>query len=389
MGTLRLAPASTDDYRRLAERRLPRFLYDYIAGGAYDEVTMAANVDDLRALELRQRVMRDVSAIDTEVEVLGERWAMPLALAPVGMAGMMRRRAEAQAVRVADALGLPFCLSTVGICSVEEVARAARRPFWFQLYMMRDRGHVKELVGRAAAAGCRTLVLTVDLAVVGARYRDVRNGLSGGTSAWGRLRGRWGEILGHPRWAWDVGVRGRPHLFGNLIDYVPDASSPEDFRGWVNAQFDPSVTWDEIAWLREIWAGPIVVKGVLTPEDAVAAADAGADAVIVSNHGGRQLDGVSSAIRMLPRVVDAAGERLDVLLDSGVRSGQDVLRALALGAKAVLIGRPWIWAMAARGAPGLRALLETFHAELKTTMQLTGCTAIADVTPDVLEGGGR
>jgi len=385
MGTLRLAPASTEDYRRLAERRLPRFLFDYIDGGAYDEVTLAANTADLRALELRQRVMRDVSRIDTEVEVLGERWAMPLAISPVGLAGMMRRRAEAQAVRVTDELGIPFCLSTVGICPVEEVAAAAERPFWFQLYMMRDRGHVKDLVGRAAAAGCRTLVLTVDLAVVGARYRDVRNGLSGGLGPWGRLRGRWAEILTHPRWVWDVGIRGRPHLFGNIAEYVPDASTPEDFRGWVDSQFDPSVTWRDIEWLRGMWDGPIVVKGVLTPEDAVAAADAGAQGVIVSNHGGRQLDGVPSAIRALPGIVDAAGDRLEVLIDSGIRNGQDVVRALALGARAAMIGRAWVWAMAARGGPGLSALLRTFQSELRTTMQLTGCTSIEEIGPHVLE----
>jgi L-lactate dehydrogenase (cytochrome) len=357
-------------------------------------VTLAENTADLRAMKLEQRVMRDVSEIDTEVEVLGERWSMPLAIAPVGLAGMMRRRAEAQAVAAVEEAGIPFCLSTVGICSIEEVAARASRPFWFQLYMMRDRGHVRDLVERAAAAGCRTLVVTVDLAVVGARYRDVRNGLSGGVTPWKKLRGRWAEILTHPRWTWDVGVRGGPHVFGNLDRYLPDASSPDDFRGWINRQFDPSVTWSDIDWLRSIWAGPIVVKGVLTPDDAVAAADAGADAVVVSNHGGRQLDGVPSTIRVLPRVVDATGDRLDVLIDSGIRSGQDIVRAVALGAKGALIGRAWIWAMAAGGAPALGALLETFRAELRTTMQLTGCTAIDEIGPHVLEasptreGGG-
>ncbi|MEJ2603393.1 MAG: L-lactate dehydrogenase [Gammaproteobacteria bacterium] len=385
MATLRLAPASTADYRYLAEKRLPRFLFDYIDGGAYDEMTMAANVADFQALEVRQRVLRDVSEIDTEIDLLGERWAMPLALAPVGLAGMMARRAEVQAVRAADALGIPYCLSTVGICSVEEVAQVARRPFWFQLYMMRDRGHVKELVQRAGAAGCRTLVFTVDLAVVGARYRDVRNGLSGGTGLWGKLRGKLGEILLHPGWAWDVGVNGKPHLFGNLAEYVPHASTPEDFREWVDSQFDPGVTWKDIEWLRTFWDGRIVIKGVLSPEDAVAAANAGADAVIVSNHGGRQLDGVSSTIRMLPRVVDAAGDKTEILVDGGVRNGQDVLRAVACGAKAALIGRPWIWAVAARGEEGLRALLKTFHAELKVSMALTACTSIDELTPDILE----
>ncbi len=385
MATLRLAPASTADYRYLAEKRLPRFLFDYIDGGAYDEVTMAANVADFQALGVRQRVLRDVSEIDTGIELLGERWTMPLALAPVGLAGMMARRAEVQAVRAADALGIPFCLSTVGICSVEEIAAAAERPFWFQLYMMRDRGHVKELVQRAGAAGCRTLVFTVDLAVVGARYRDVRNGLSGATNLWGKLRGKLGEVLLHPRWAWDVGVNGKPHIFGNLAEYVPHASTPEDFREWVDSQFDPGVTWQDIEWLRTFWDGRIVIKGVLSPEDAVAAADAGADAVIVSNHGGRQLDGVSSTIRMLPRVVDAAGDRIEILVDGGVRNGQDVMRAVASGAKAALVGRPWIWAVAARGEAGLRALLKTFLAELKVSMALTARTSIDELTPDILE----
>jgi len=244
---------------------------------------------------------------------------------------------------------------------------------------------VRDLVARAWAAGCRTLVLTVDLSVVGARYRDVRNGLSGGTTLWGKLRGRWGEILLHPRWAWDVGVRGAPHVFGNLTEYVPDASSPQDFRGWIDSQFDPGVTWDDIEWLRGMWDGRIVVKGVLSAEDAVAAADRGADAVIVSNHGGRQLDGVSSTIDMLPRVVDAAGDRTDVLLDSGVRNGQDVLRAIARGAKAAMMGRPWIWALAARGEPGLRNLLDTFRSELRVSMALTACTSVGEITEGVLD----
>jgi L-lactate dehydrogenase (cytochrome) len=387
MGTLRLAPASTDDYRRLAEKRLPRFLFDYIDGGAYDETTLRSNVGDFRALGLKQRVMRDVSDLDTGIDLLGERWTMPLALSPVGLAGMMARRAETQAVRAAEAAGIPFCLSTVGICSLEEVATVATRPFWFQLYMLRDRGHVRDLVARAAAVGCRTLVLTVDLSVVGARYRDVRNGLSGGTTLWGKLRGRFGEVLLHPRWGWDVGVRGRPHVFGNLTEYVRDASSPEDFRGWIDSQFDPGVTWDDIEWLRGMWGGRIVVKGVLDPEDAVTAAERGADAVVVSNHGGRQLDGVASTIRMLPKVVDAAGDRTEVLVDSGIRSGQDVLRAVACGAKAAMMGRPWVWALAARGESGLRALLETFRSELRVTMALTACTTIAGVTADVLDLG--
>jgi L-lactate dehydrogenase (cytochrome) len=386
MPTLSLSPASTTDYRRLAEKRLPRFLFDYIDGGAYEEETLRANVDDMRALRLKQTVMRDVSAINTKVELLGETWAFPTALAPLGMAGMMARRAEAQAVRAADAFGVPFCLSTVSICSLEEVAKVAKRPFWFQLYMMRDRGAVAELLERARAAGCRTLVCTVDLAVAGARYRDVRNGMTAGKGLWRRFRGRYLEYAAHPRWAYDVGLRGGPHAFGNIAPFLTKtASSIDDFVAWVGSQIDASVTWKDIAWLRSQWGGQLVIKGVLSPEDAVRAVDCGADAVIVSNHGGRQLDGVSSSIAMLPRIVDAMGSRAPVLVDGGVRNGLDVIRALACGARATLIGRPWIWALAAGGEAALTGLLRTFKGELKVGMALTGAPTIGELNPGVLD----
>lgn len=384
MPTLRLAPASTEDYRLLAERRLPRPLFDYIDGGAYQEVTLRANVADFHKIAIKQSVMRDVSKIETSTELLGETWKMPVALAPIGMGGMMAQRAEVQAVRAADAFGIPFCLSTVAICGLEEVARAATRPFWFQLYMMRDRGHVRELLQRAKAVGCRTLVFTVDLAVVGARYRDIRNGMGGGIGALGRLRGGLFEYATHPGWTYQVGMRGKPHIFGNLKDYVPKASSPADFKSWVDSQFDPSVTWKDIEWLRKIWDGKLIIKGVLNPDDANEAARTGADAVIVSNHGGRQLDCVSSSIAMLPRIVEAVGGRIDVLVDGGVRSGQDVVKAVASGAKAALIGRPWIWAVAARGEVGLKSLLGTFKGEMKVSMALTGAPKLADLTREIL-----
>lgn len=387
MPTLSLFPASTSDYRNLAEKRLPRFLFDYIDGGAYDEATLRANVEDLRPLRLKQRVMRDVSAINTKVELLGEKWSFPTALAPVGMAGMMARRAELQAVRIADAFGIPFCLSTVSICSLEEVAEVAKRPFWFQLYMMRDRGAVVELLNRAKAAGCKNLVFTVDLAVVGARYRDVRNGMAGGSGIWPYLRGRFLEYATHPGWVYDVGLRGAPHTFGNIAPFLPKKSSSlDDFVAWVGTQFDASVTWKDITWLRSVWSGNLIIKGVLSPEDAVAAADSGADAVLVSNHGGRQLDGVSSTIAMLPRVVNAVGSRVPVLMDGGVRSGLDVVKALACGAKAALIGRPWIWALAATGEAGLTGLLRTFKGELKVGMALTGAPTVADLNAGIIEG---
>lgn len=386
MGTLRLAPASVEDYRRLAERRLPRFLFDYIDGGAYDEATLAANPAAFRALALRQRVLRDVSHVDLSTTLLGETWSMPLGLAPIGMAGMMRRRAEAQAARIAGEAGIPFCLSTVGICSIEEVARATPRPFWFQLYVMRDRGVTAELLQRARQAGCRTLVLTVDLAVLGARYRDVRNGLSGGLGPLARLRAGLVSYLAHPAWLGDVAIGGKPHTFGSLAPYVPKATTPSDFKGWVHDQFDASVTWKDVAALRQDWQGRLVIKGVLGVEDTREAFRCGADAVVVSNHGGRQLDGVPPAIAVLPRIREAVGEGPVLLVDGGVRSGLDVVRARARGADGVLIGRPWIYAMAARGAEGLRVLLQTQQDEMRVAMALTGVTRAGEIGPDCLEG---
>jgi L-lactate dehydrogenase (cytochrome) len=389
MPTLNLAPACADDFRLLAEDMLPRHLFDYIDGGAGQEATLRANVEDFQRLGLEQRVMRDVSKLDTSTDLLGESWAMPAALAPIGMGGMMAKRAEVQAVRAADALGIPFCLSTMAICSLEEVARAAKRPFWFQLYMLRDRGAVRELLQRARDVGVRTLVFTVDLAAVGARYRDVRNGMGGGTGVLGRLRGGLVEYLTHPRWLMQVGLGGKPHVFGNLAGYVPKATTPTDFKAWVDAQIDPSVTWDDIAELRKQWGGKLVIKGVLNAADARSAANAGADAVVVSNHGGRQLDGVSSSIRALPAIADALAGRAAVLLDSGVRSGQDIARAIASGASAVLIGRPWIWAAAAQGEKGVTRLLAGMKSELRTTMALTGAPTISALTRDVLAPAAR
>ncbi len=387
MPSLNLAPASTDDYRRISERRLPRQLFDYIDGGAGAEATLAANVRDFARLRLKQRVMRDVSALDPSTELFGEAMAMPLALAPIGMGGMMRRRAETQAVRAADVIGVPFCLSTVSICSLEEVARAASRPFWFQLYMLKDRGAVSALLDRAKAVGVRTLLFTVDLAVVGARYRDIRNGLSDGAGALGRLRAGLIDYLLHPQWLLDVGVGGKPHVFGNLNEYVPDATTPADFRQWVDRQFDPSVTWKDIERLRKEWDGNLIIKGVLTAEDAIAAADAGADGVIVSNHGGRQLDGVASGLAALPRIADALKGRAKILVDGGVRSGQDVLRAVASGADAALIGRPWIYAVAAQGEAGLTRYLALVKHDLNVAMALTGVTRIGEVSSELIERG--
>lgn len=382
--TWNVVPATPADYRRLAERRLPRFIFDYLDGGANDELTLARNVSDLQALTLRQRVLRDVSAIDTSTTLAGRRVAMPLALAPVGLAGMMARRAEAQAVRVAEAAGVPFTLSTVGTCPMEEVRAAATQPFWFQLYMVRDRGVVKALLERAAANGCDTLVFTVDLPLTGMRHRDVRNGmLSPGARA--RLA-RLAQLLQRPGWLLDVGIRGKPHRFGNLSDQVPDPDDLPAFRAWVEAQFDPSVTWKDIEWLRGQWPGRLLLKGVLEPDDARAAAEVGADGVIVSNHGGRQLDSVASTIAKLPAVAAAVQGRLEVLMDGGVRSGVDVMKAIASGARGVLIGRPWAWALAGAGPEGLGALLANFRRELQVAMALGGVSRIDAIGPEALDG---
>ncbi len=381
MPTLNLVPASTNDYRRLAEKRLPRNLFDYIDGGAYGEVTLNANVEDFENIQMKQRVMRDVSNIKTGIKLLGEDLTMPLALAPIGLAGMMARRGEVQAVRAAEKAGIPFCLSTVSICSLEEVASAATKPFWFQLYMMRDRGYVKDLLRRAKAVGCKTLVFTVDLAVVGARYRDVRNGMAGGLSAFGKLRAAL-EYPAHPSWLIDVAIKGKPHTFGNLADFVPSAASLVDFKAWVDAQFDPRCTWKDIEWLRSIWDGNLIIKGILSSEDARASLTVGADAIVVSNHGGRQLDGVSSSINMVAHIRDKLGDKTTIIMDGGVRSGQDIVKAISRGASSVMIGRPWIWALAARGGSGLDALLRTYKAEMDVSMALTGAPTIADILDD-------
>lgn len=383
MGTMRLAPATVEDYRLLAERRLPRQLFDYIDGGSGDEVTLAANRTDFQSILLRQLVMRDVSSVATNAELAGQSVSMPVALGPVGLAGMMRRRGEVQAARAAAAMGVPFCLSTVGLCSLEEVRAATPSKFWFQLYMMRDRGHVRELLQRARAVGVDTLIFTVDLAVVGARYRDVRNGMAGGLSSWGKVR-RGIDVMRHSAWMWDVGIRGRPLIFGNISKFVADARNVQQFRTWINSQFDPSVTWRDIEWLRREWPGTLIIKGILEPSDAVSAADCGANGVIVSNHGGRQLDSVPSGIAMLPRVVEAVGHRLEVTLDGGVRGGQDVVKALALGARGVLLGRAWIYALAARGEAGVRHVLSLIQQEMAVTMALTGVCSMGEVTEGIL-----
>lgn len=378
-----LLPSVVEDYRVLARRRLPRQLFEFIDGGSFAEETVAANRADFARLRLRQRVLRPVGEIDLSTTVLGERWAMPVGLGPVGLAGLTRRRGELQALRAAQEAGTQFCLSTAALCSLEEVAAASQRPFWFQLYVLRDRGFARELIARARVAGCAALVLTVDLAVGGLRHRDVQTGMTGGLGWSGRARVA-ADYAQRWSWLWDVGVRGRPHLFGNLASAVPDARRLDDFYDFSRRNWDPSVSWDDIAWIRAEWGGPLVIKGILDAEDAVQAVKAGAQALVVSNHGGRQLDGVSSTISCLPAVVQAVGGDAEVLLDGGVRNGIDVVRALALGARVCLVGRPWIWALAARGEVGVAGLLATYKRELAAALALSGLTRITEVDAAVL-----
>ena len=385
-GSLNLLPASFEDFRREAERRLPRFLFDYIDGGAGAEVTLRRNVADWEAVKLTQKVLRDASAMDCSVELFGEKLAMPLVLAPVGMGGMTARRGEVQAKRAADAAGIPFCLTTVGVCSPEEVGQVSDKPFWFQLYMLKDRGVVQDILARAWDQGVRTLAFTIDLAVLGTRYRDIRNGMTGGLGPWGKLRAGPIDYAMHPRWVMDVGLRGRPHGLGTVAKYVPGAGSGDvsQFMLWMAGQFDPSVTWKDIEWLRQVWKGNLVLKGILDVEDARQAVNIGADGMIVSNHGGRQLDGVASSAEMLPRIADAVGGETTLLVDGGIRTGQDLVRALALGAKAALIGRPWAMAMAAGGEAALIRYLTLMRQDMKTALGLSGAINARDVTQSVL-----
>ena len=376
-------PATALDYRRLAEERLPRFLFDYVDGGASDERTLAANVADFGAVRLRQRVLVNVDHIDTSTELAGQRCSMPLALAPVGLAGMMARRGEVQAVRAAQAVGVPFTLSTVGICSLAEVQAAASEPFWFQLYMLRDRGAVRALLDRAWEAGCRTLVFTVDLPLPGMRHRDIRHGMAAQGARPALIRTL--QVLARPGWLQDVALRGKPLHFGCLTEQVPAARDLGAFKAWVDTQFDPSVTWRDIEWLRGHWKGRLLLKGILDAEDAQSAVQVGADSIIVSNHGGRQLDSVASTVSKLPAIARAVGAQTEVLVDGGVRSGVDIFKALALGARGVLIGRPWVWALAGAGESGVRDLLATLQRELLLTMTLAGVTCVADINETHLD----
>lgn len=372
--------SSTADYRAAAQKRLPPFLFHYIDGGAYAEQTLRRNVDDLAAVALRQRVLKDMSRLDTSIELFGEKLSIPVALSPVGLTGMYRRRGEVQAARAADAHGIPFTMSTVSVCPIEEVAPEIKRPMWFQLYVLKDRGFMRNALERAQAAGCTTLVFTVDMPVPGARYRDAHSGMSGPNAA---LRRYWQSVL-HPRWALDVGLQGRPHDLGNISAYRGSPTGLQDYMGWLGANFDASISWKDLEWIRAFWKGPMVIKGILDPEDAKDAVRFGADGIVVSNHGGRQLDGVLSSARALPAIADAVKGQIKILADSGIRNGLDVVRTIALGADAAMIGRAYIYALAAAGEAGVKHLLELLEKEMRVAMTLTSVSKVSDITGELL-----
>ncbi|WP_201463804.1 FMN-dependent L-lactate dehydrogenase LldD [Brevundimonas aurantiaca] len=365
--------SSPSDYREAARRKLPPFLFHYIDGGAYAEHTLRRNVEDWSDVALRQRVLQDMSSLSLETRLFDETLRLPIVLAPVGLTGMYARRGEVQAARAAASRGVPFTLSTVSVCPIEEVAPAIDRPMWFQLYVLRDRGFMKNALERARTAGVKTLVFTVDMPTPGARYRDAHSGMSGPNAEMRRMI----QAMTHPAWAWDVGVRGRPHDLGNVSRYLGKATGLADYIGWLGANFDPSISWKDLQWIRDAWEGPMIIKGVLDPQDARDAMAFGADGIVVSNHGGRQLDGVLSSARALPAIADTVQGDLKILVDSGIRNGLDVVRALALGADAVMLGRAFIYALAARGQAGVGDLLDLFEKEMRVAMTLTGAKSVS------------
>ena len=378
-----MKPTSITDYRAFAKRRLPHFLFEYIDGGSYGEVTLRANISDLEKVALRQRVMVDISQLDLATTLFGQNLAMPVALGPIGISGLAARRGEIQAARAAHAAGVPFCLSTVSTCSLSEVAAAVKQPLWFQLYMIKDRGFMRSLLELAKEKGVSTLFFTADMPVPGSRYRDLRSGLAGAPGFFGGLRRTW-QALKRPGWAWDVGLFGRPHSLGNVAPVLGGNSGLDDYFAWMRNNFDGSVSWKDLDFVRETWDRTLIIKGVLDAEDARTAAQVGFDGLIVSNHGGRQLDGVPSAARALPAIAAAVGDKTTILADGGVRSGLDVVRLLALGAKGVLLGRAWAYALGADGEAGVAHVLKLIEAEMKVAMALTGVTRIDQINSNIL-----
>jgi L-lactate dehydrogenase (cytochrome) len=374
-----------EDLRELAKRRIPRAIFDYADGGSYDERTIRRNAADLDAMTFRQRVMVDVSKISLATTFLGSPVSMPLGIGPTGLAGLFHADGEILGARAAAACGIPFCLSTMSICSIEDVRAATKQPFWFQQYLMKDRGFNQELIDRAAAAQCSALMLTLDLQVIGERRRDPRNGLTIPPRL--TLRNAW-DVATKPTWALNV-LFGKRRTFGNLVGRIGGSSGINTLAQWIATQFDASANWRDVEWVRSRWPGKLILKGVLDAEDARLGVAAGADAIVVSNHGGRQLDGASSSISVLSEIVDAIAGRCEVMFDGGVRSGQDIAKALALGARGALIGKSFLYALSAAGEAGVTKAIEIMRNELRVTLALTGTSTIDAVGPHILRNDLR
>jgi L-lactate dehydrogenase (cytochrome) len=368
------------DYRNAAKKKLPPFLFHYIDGGSYSERTLARNVEDLADIALKQRVLNDVSELDLSTDIFGEMMNLPIVLSPVGLTGMYARRGEVQAAKAAENKGIPFTMSTVSVCPIEEVAPEVKRPMWFQLYVLKDRGFMKNVLERAKEAGVKTLVFTVDMPVPGARYRDMHSGMSGPFAASKRIL----QAMRHPQWAFDVGLFGKPHDLGNVSAYRGKPTNLENYIGWLGDNFDPSISWKDLEWIREYWNGPMIIKGILDVDDAKDAVKFGADGIVVSNHGGRQLDGVLSSAKALPVIADSVKSDLKIFVDSGIRSGLDVVRMLALGADCAMLGRSYIYALAAQGQKGVENLLDLYEKEMRVAMTLTGANTIKELNQDSL-----
>jgi L-lactate dehydrogenase (cytochrome) len=364
-----------EDLRHAARRHVPHAFFDFVEGGSYAEQTLAANCADLQRIKLCQRVLIDVSSRNTRSTILGEPVALPLGLAPIGLCGMVHGDGEILACRAAKDAGIPFCLSTMSVCSIEDVAAAVKRPFWFQMFFMKDRGFVRSLVERAAAAKCSALVATLDLPVIGQRHRDLRNGM--GVPPELRIKNVI-DMATKPAWALSI-ARGKRRTLGNLAGHIRGAKSLDSLSQWIGSQFNAPLSWKDVEWLAGLWPGKLILKGILDVEDARIAAKAGAAALVVSNHGGRQLDGAPSSIAMLPAIADAVGSSIEILFDGGIRSGQDIMRAIALGARACLSGRAYVYGLGAAGQAGVYRAIEIMRDELDVSMALTGVSRIGDI----------
>jgi L-lactate dehydrogenase (cytochrome) len=371
------------DLRDLAKRRVPRAFFEYADSGSYSEETLRANRADLEAIKLRQRILIDVDKRDLSTTIVGQKASLPVALAPIGLCGMQHGDGEILAAKAANEAGVPFTLSTMSVCSIEQVAAATAKPFWFQVYVIRDRAFIEDLIRRARAAQCSALVLTLDLQILGQRHRDIKNGLTVPPQI--RLSNLI-DIATKPRWALSI-LQGRSKTFGNLAGHVKGMENVNSLAEWTASQFDPTLSWKDVAWIRKLWPGKLILKGIMDVEDARLAAKSGADALVVSNHGGRQLDGAASSISMLPQIADAVGKDIEIMFDGGVRSGQDIMRALALGAKSCMIGRAYVYGLGAAGQAGVARALDILRNELDVTMALCGVSKVSEIGPQVIVGG--